>query len=69
MKVLMAGGRLKKKGEEAGDVVVIQVQLEGEEARRFTDYKTKQFLRANSEAGRKLLLERLTEIEKDEPAA
>jgi hypothetical protein len=67
-KTLMAAGRLRKKNEDrsSNGALVIQVQLEGDEARRFEDYKKREFLRANSEAGRKLMLERLAEVQ---PAA
>lgn len=41
----------------------INLQLQGDEVIRFLEYKEGQFLRNNSEAGRKLLLERLHEVE------
>lgn len=41
----------------------INLQLQGDEVTRFLEYKEGQFLRNNSEAGRKLLLERLHEVD------
>jgi hypothetical protein len=41
----------------------VAFELQGNEVDRFLKYKGDQFLRTNSEAGRKLLLERLSQIE------
>ncbi len=69
-KTLMAAGRLRKrKADRAdGDSVLIQVRFEGDEARRFEAYKSKEFIRANAEAGRKLMLERITQVEAEAAA-
>jgi hypothetical protein len=47
----------------------VMVTLVGEEAERFLAYKDKEFLRANAEAGRKLMMERLAQLESASPAA
>jgi hypothetical protein len=47
-----------------GDVLHVNVQLQGpDEIGPFLRFKKAQFLRNNSEAGRKLMLERLSQIE------
>lgn len=46
--------------------LAVYFQLEGTEVTRFQAYKAKAFLRGNAEAARKLMLERLSQIEADE---
>jgi hypothetical protein len=51
------------------DKLLVGVLLEGEEIERFHQYKEQEKIRANAVAGRKLLLERLGQIEQQaEPA-
>jgi len=59
-------GAAKKAGAGAGVVpesLHINCLLVGDEVKRFLNYKAGAFLRNNSEAGRKLMLERLAELE------
>jgi hypothetical protein len=51
------------------EVIIVQVQLEGEEAQRFEAYKKGQTLKVNAAAGRKLMLERLAQVEAEEAVA
>ena len=44
-------------------VINIAFPLSGEEAARFLAYKKAEFLKNNAEAGRKLMLERLHEVQ------
>lgn len=43
--------------------VNVMVSLKGDDAVRFMDYKRRQTLRANAEAGYKLMFERLAQVE------
>lgn len=43
--------------------VHVAFEIQGAEVDRFLNYKQESFLRNNSEAGRKLMLERLSQIE------
>lgn len=58
-----------KEGSEAKDVpVFISYRLEGEEAELFLRYKGTEFIKNNAEAARKLMLERLHEVTRPDPA-
>ena len=46
----------------------INCVLQGDEVARFLSFKAAEFLRNNSEAGRKLMLERLSQLKKQEAA-
>jgi len=52
--------------EQSSERLHINFVLQGEEVTRFFKYKAASFLRNNSEAGRKLMLERLSQLEKEE---
>ncbi len=56
-----------EKHDGAGETVHISYQLIGEDARRFNEYKRAAYLRNNSEAARKLMFERLAQVEKEHP--
>lgn len=45
------------------DRVIVQVQLEGDEAARFEAYKKREIIDISSVAGKKLMLERLAQLE------
>ena len=45
------------------DTLLVGVWLKGEEVKRFLQYKEKSTLTKNATAGRKLLVERLNEVE------
>ena len=45
------------------ETVNITYHLTGNEARSFNEYKRRQYLRNNAEAARKLMLERLAQVE------
>lgn len=49
--------------ESVSTPVNVMVTLEGEEAARFLAYKKRKYLKANAEAGRQLMMERLDEVE------
>lgn len=49
--------------ESSEPTLLIGVWLKGEEVKRFLTYKEKSTLTRNATAGRKLLLERLNELE------
>lgn len=48
--------------------IQVNFQLQGEDAERFLAYKRRERISATSEAGRKLALERLDQIEKEAAA-
>jgi hypothetical protein len=48
------------------DTMSITIELKGDEVTQFNEYKKKQFLRSNAEAGRKLMLERLAQSKNQE---
>ena len=52
----------------AANKVIVQVQLEGDEADRFEAYKKRETINISSVAGRKLMLERLAQVESARPA-
>jgi hypothetical protein len=54
----------QKETEKIPDKIHVNFQLQGEEVKRFLRYKQSQFLRNSSEAGRKLMMERLAELER-----
>lgn len=49
------------------ETVNITYHLTGDEARSFNQYKKRQYLRNNAEAARKLMLERLAQVEQQQP--
>lgn len=53
--------------DDSVETVNITYHLTGDEARSFNQYKKRQFLRNNAEAARKLMLERLAQVEKQQP--
>jgi hypothetical protein len=57
-----------KQKQQAPSKLHINCLLEGEEVERFLRYKSGAYLRNNSEAGRKLMLERLSQVEKQQAA-
>jgi hypothetical protein len=56
----------KNSSKPEEEKLAVYFQLEGPEVKRFQDYKSKAFLRGNAEAARKLMLERLSQIEAEE---
>ena len=57
--------------KKASEKIAVFFELEGEQAERFRKYKADEYLRSTAEAARKLMLERLNQVEKEqaEPAA
>lgn len=55
--------------EQADSVETVNItyHLTGDEARSFNQYKKRQYLRNNAEAARKLMLERLAQVEQQQP--
>jgi hypothetical protein len=53
-----------KKQPEPEKVVNVTFQLRGEDADDFLDYMNREFIKINSVAGQKLVLERLRELKK-----
>lgn len=51
------------KQKEAPKPIAIFFNLEGDQAKRFLKYKEESFLRSTAEAARKLMLERLSQLE------
>jgi hypothetical protein len=50
--------------KESAGQVFISIRFEGAEAERFLNYKESQFLKNNAEAARKLMFERLAQIDR-----
>ncbi len=55
--------------EQADSVETVNItyHLTGDEAHSFNQYKKRQYLRNNAEAARKLMLERLAQVEQQQP--
>jgi hypothetical protein len=53
--------------DKSVETVNITYHLTGDEARSFNQYKKRQYLRNNAEAARKLMLERLAQVEQQQP--
>lgn len=68
-RVLIAGRVRSKKQQSAAaadesETVIVQVQLTGDDRERFLAYKRRaEFTPSNAEAGKRLLLERLAQVE------
>ncbi len=53
----------ERKSEAAESKVAIYLELAGPEADRFLQYKSSEFITGNAQAARKLMLERLVQVE------
>lgn len=64
-RVLIAGKvRSKKQQREAEEAVIVQVHLTGSDKERFLAYQRRaDFTPSNAQAGKKLMLERLAQVE------
>lgn len=62
------GKQFTEKWKTMENVIQVTIELRGNEASQFAEYKAAQFLRSNAEAARKLMLERLSQIKKEEKA-
>lgn len=59
---------MTQNGDDETQEVSVSFRMNGPDAVRFLRYKRGQYLKNTSEAARKLILERLAEIEKGEKA-
>ena len=51
--------------DQSGQKKVIGIPLSGEQLERFNRYKRREFIEQDAAAGRKLILERLAQIDKE----